>query len=880
MQEREDFWTRARDIVGEVAESTIANIRAGLEWQEAVLATGRAAATTVRATTNAATDLARDTAVSAADLVLEGADVSETLEALRASARRSLTETGREVYESWRAAGWEANEAAEAAVVAVRESGEALQASVEGFEDVLEALPPEVRFGLDAALAFVPLSDGLSLLQEGYNYLTGEGIDPVNFTLSTLGLAGDLGWLNGFVIDPLDGLNGGAAALKAAYRQMDEPAKEVFGTLLRKTLASGDEIGTAVATLARRTSDLLPHTDTLASHPNAIARLLNLDDDAFRLALSGPEELTAAIARSDFLDRFASKSIPDLLTPDGQDFARVYERVEGSGIFRSLEPGYPSLRLRDGKLQEIVEAAPGLNPVGRAIDAAGEAFDGARRRLSESKLAELWENAPKWVKDGIEKNLAEATLPIRDGVKTLKEFFKGVESGQLDVAKASISALKQAQKINLLGDFRLFAEPGRSPEDLNAGLDLLEDIYDELPDGAARESLAMLLDRVTERDIDAARLSERLIDLAPHAEALRQHPEALPVILSLPATEFELAASSPTELNRAIQRSIVAPAISATPAVPATRSMPVSPRSPEVPNRRAAASLGTRSPRSRDEDYATLGPGFSGPEVGAVYCYLYHGDFLALDDLGDLFELPVADRDNIPGGFVEPSSPAELAANEPVTLAAAENRPTLSLGSTGSEVFNLQTYLYQEGYLAAAAIDGQFDAQTEAAVREYQRDRNLTADGVANSQTWQALLEGVPTPETSASQAFSSLETRETPPQPGRQAIDAAEASETFGGRLWQVAADAITLAIADGRGPQLDVPLAGGESVEIAGDPESQIIFITGAAGDRVATLQFEDGQFAIDIRDPETAAALVERLEPLLAEATASEREVATLE
>jgi len=39
-------------------------------------------------------------------------------------------------------------------------------------------------------------------------------------------------------------------------------------------------------------------------------------------------------------------------------------------------------------------------------------------------------------------------------------------------------------------------------------------------------------------------------------------------------------------------------------------------------------------------------------------------------------------------------------------------------------------------------IDGQFTADLDAKVRDYQNSRGLTIDGVVGPQTWQVLLSG------------------------------------------------------------------------------------------------------------------------------------------
>ena len=63
--------------------------------------------------------------------------------------------------------------------------------------------------------------------------------------------------------------------------------------------------------------------------------------------------------------------------------------------------------------------------------------------------------------------------------------------------------------------------------------------------------------------------------------------------------------------------------------------------------------------------------------------------------------------------------------------------PTLKKGDTGDEVIYLQTLLCDVGESLAA--DGKFGAQTENAVKEFQRKYNLTVDGIVGPATWDAL---------------------------------------------------------------------------------------------------------------------------------------------
>ena len=69
-------------------------------------------------------------------------------------------------------------------------------------------------------------------------------------------------------------------------------------------------------------------------------------------------------------------------------------------------------------------------------------------------------------------------------------------------------------------------------------------------------------------------------------------------------------------------------------------------------------------------------------------------------------------------------------------------KPTLKKGSKGEYVTLLQTKLLQKGYdLGKWGADGDFGSQTEKAVKEFQADHGLKADGVVGQGTWDALEE-------------------------------------------------------------------------------------------------------------------------------------------
>ncbi len=72
--------------------------------------------------------------------------------------------------------------------------------------------------------------------------------------------------------------------------------------------------------------------------------------------------------------------------------------------------------------------------------------------------------------------------------------------------------------------------------------------------------------------------------------------------------------------------------------------------------------------------------------------------------------------------------------------------PVLRMGSTGSDVSDLQARLIELGYYTGS-IDGRYAADTHAAVTEFQTRNGLTADGIAGRQTQDLLYSGSAQPK-------------------------------------------------------------------------------------------------------------------------------------
>ena len=68
------------------------------------------------------------------------------------------------------------------------------------------------------------------------------------------------------------------------------------------------------------------------------------------------------------------------------------------------------------------------------------------------------------------------------------------------------------------------------------------------------------------------------------------------------------------------------------------------------------------------------------------------------------------------------------------------DKPTLRRGSSGDYVVELQKDLMQLGYdVGATGADGKYGAKTEVAVKAFQANSGLTADGICGPKTWAAL---------------------------------------------------------------------------------------------------------------------------------------------
>lgn len=168
----------------------------------------------------------------------------------------------------------------------------------------------------------------------------------------------------------------------------------------------------------------------------------------------------------------------------------------------------------------------------------------------------------------------------------------------------------------------------------------------------------------------------------------------------------------------------------AAPAEPADAGTGAPPAT-ESPQATATKTKASTSPTQRFERFYPLGAGDYGYVVEALQRILtWRGVRTYVDgDFGNATERSVRQWQAQNGlsvtGMVDDTTWESLL-------------PKLKKGSFGGAVTAMQQVLWERGY--TLEIDGDFGAQTDRIVREFQRDRGLTVDGIVGPVTWAALL--------------------------------------------------------------------------------------------------------------------------------------------
>lgn len=119
----------------------------------------------------------------------------------------------------------------------------------------------------------------------------------------------------------------------------------------------------------------------------------------------------------------------------------------------------------------------------------------------------------------------------------------------------------------------------------------------------------------------------------------------------------------------------------------------------------------------------------NGNKMSHTGLYIGNGDIIHCS--GTVKRGKVTDK-----GWTHYAIPVGLNDDSPIPI----EKPTLRKGSRGVYVTLLQTELINKGYsCGSSGADGIFGANTESAVKAFQRDSGLKVDGVVGSATWEAL---------------------------------------------------------------------------------------------------------------------------------------------
>jgi hypothetical protein len=215
--------------------------------------------------------------------------------------------------------------------------------------DFITSIPGPIR---DTVIGMIPGGDAIDLISEGIKAARGQGADPVVVGLSSMGLAADLGWLDGVIPDPADAANFAAAFLKGAYKAMGEPAKAA----MKQIVETAGKNKAAMQQLIEKVGLLASKADVIAKHPNALPSLLKMDKDTLGKVLANPKMLDTALQQAELISKYAGKKW-DQLSPSQQaeikNFYQVFPNANGTTVIRQKTDVGLQLHVdKDGVIRE------------------------------------------------------------------------------------------------------------------------------------------------------------------------------------------------------------------------------------------------------------------------------------------------------------------------------------------------------------------------------------------------------------------------------------------------------------------------------------------------------------------------------------------------
>jgi peptidoglycan hydrolase-like protein with peptidoglycan-binding domain len=187
-------------------------------------------------------------------------------------------------------------------------------------------------------------------------------------------------------------------------------------------------------------------------------------------------------------------------------------------------------------------------------------------------------------------------------------------------------------------------------------------------------------------------------------------------------------------------------------------------------------------------------------------------------------------------GVLHGTTSSPMGARAPSASASTGNVSvgTLKRGSRGDDVKMLQGLLQQRGY-SVGPIDGIFGSKTEAALKAFQRDNGLTADGILGAKTAPKLGLNFSGPGATTGTGGTGGGGRATAPAPATSKTPKGSAADKVrqipgGGELWKVG-NTFYLAYTV---PGTKIPLVW----KVENKERLSILFPDGAKPDRTMTV------------------------------------------
>jgi hypothetical protein len=224
-----------------------------------------------------------------------------------------------------------------------------------------------------AGISMAPGGDALDLAIQGRNLVTGQQVDWLVTGLSVFGLASDVGWLDLFAPDPVDGTNAALGLAKSLLKQLPAgPARDALQQMLRNPA----EYGRLLATL-RSIWNNRAALRALEDSPEVVVWLLRNGPEAAETLARYGHDGVALVERA---PRLAEEMIRFLTrTPD----------AAGDLVSRAS----------DG-----LEAAERLAQVGLVSDEAGPLIgrivEGSTHGSGDRVVLGPWVNPSRWADEG------------------------------------------------------------------------------------------------------------------------------------------------------------------------------------------------------------------------------------------------------------------------------------------------------------------------------------------------------------------------------------------------------------------------------------------------------------------------------------------------